>query len=220
MFLPQFLPPQLPTPTLSSSQLEPPPLPAKSENSSPSTTGGRLTPALTPATTSGEGHPSPSLRRAAPAAARHHHRRIEESKESYEKFTKEVTLVQDFAREMDSHPLPTKRNIQEALRWLVRENQPGDSLVFYFSGHDVWKPDFFDDEVDGFNESICTVDFRTSGARANGENGTCLDRIMYGLILLMHITWFTSMQKEAIQEQITRVLSKVDAAGSSKDGSM
>ncbi|KAK9071721.1 hypothetical protein SSX86_008150 [Deinandra increscens subsp. villosa] len=187
--------------------------------------------------------------------------RIEESKESCEKFTKEVTLVQDFTIEMDSHPHPTKRNIQEALRWLVRDNQPGDTVVFYFSGHGVWKPDFFDDEVDGFNESICTVDFRTAdnrspsgvykgtsgkyvisisgcednqlaadtsasrssscifarlvsralilGAGANGDNGACLDRIMYGLILLMHITWFTSMQKVAIQEQITRVLSRL-----------
>lgn len=64
---------------------------------------------------------------------------------------------------MDSYPHPTKRNIEEALRWLVKDNQHGDSLVFYFSGHGLWKPDFFDDELDGFNELICPVDFRTAG---------------------------------------------------------
>ncbi|KAI7731915.1 hypothetical protein M8C21_033173 [Ambrosia artemisiifolia] len=65
--------------------------------------------------------------------------------------------------EMDSHFHPTKRNIQEAMKWLVKDNQCGDSLVFYFSGHGLRKPDFFDDELDGYNETICPVDFRLAG---------------------------------------------------------
>ncbi|KAK9073957.1 hypothetical protein SSX86_006551 [Deinandra increscens subsp. villosa] len=86
--------------------------------------------------------------------------------------------------EMDSHPHPTKRNIQEALKWLVRDNQPGDSLVFYFSGHGVWKPDFFDDELDGFNESICPVDFRTVGIIVDNEiNDTIVRPLKNGVKL-------------------------------------
>ncbi|KAI3827853.1 hypothetical protein L1987_01940 [Smallanthus sonchifolius] len=86
--------------------------------------------------------------------------------------------------EMDSHHQPTKRNIQEALRWLVKDNQPGDSLVFYFSGHGLCKPDFFDDELDGFNESICPVDFRTAGMIIDNEiNDTIVRPLKNGVKL-------------------------------------
>ncbi|XP_076954049.1 metacaspase-1-like [Bidens hawaiensis] len=71
--------------------------------------------------------------------------------------------------EMDPYPHPTKRNIQVALKWLVKDNQPGDSLVFYFSGHGLRQPDFFDDEIDGFDETICPLDFRTAGMIVDNE---------------------------------------------------
>ncbi|KAB2635430.1 metacaspase-1 [Pyrus ussuriensis x Pyrus communis] len=38
-----------------------------------------------------------------------------------------------------------------------------DSLVFYFSGHGLRQPDFKDDELDGFDETICPVDFMEEG---------------------------------------------------------
>ena len=41
--------------------------------------------------------------------------------------------------------------------------QAGDSLVFYFSGHGVRQPDFKNDEIDGFDETICPVDFMQEG---------------------------------------------------------
>ena len=59
--------------------------------------------------------------------------------------------------------IPTKINIQESLKWLVEGCEPGDSLVFYFSGHGLRQPDFNDDELDGFDETICPVDFREKG---------------------------------------------------------
>nr|XP_043637676.1 metacaspase-1-like [Erigeron canadensis] len=71
--------------------------------------------------------------------------------------------------EMDSYPHPTKRNIQEALRFLVQDNHKGDSLVFYFSGHGLRQPDLFDDEIDGFDETICPLDFRTAGMIDDNE---------------------------------------------------
>ncbi|KAK1418279.1 hypothetical protein QVD17_27422 [Tagetes erecta] len=86
--------------------------------------------------------------------------------------------------EMDSYPHPTKRNIEEALRWLVKDNQHGDSLVFYFSGHGLWKPDFFEDEVDGFNELICPVDFRTAGLIVDNDiNDTIVRPLKSGVKL-------------------------------------
>ncbi|KAI3805093.1 hypothetical protein L1987_27140 [Smallanthus sonchifolius] len=86
--------------------------------------------------------------------------------------------------EMDSYPHPTKRNIQEALRWLVKDNQPGDSLVFYFSGHGLRQPDFFDDEIDGFDETICPLDFSTAGMIVDNEiNDTIVRPLKSGVKL-------------------------------------
>ncbi|KAL8264779.1 hypothetical protein R6Q59_022909 [Mikania micrantha] len=86
--------------------------------------------------------------------------------------------------EMDTYPHPTKRNIQEALKWLVKDNQPGDSLVFYFSGHGLRQPDFFDDELDGFDETICPLDFRTAGMIVDNEiNDTIVKPLKKGVKL-------------------------------------
>ncbi|XP_076954206.1 metacaspase-1-like [Bidens hawaiensis] len=86
--------------------------------------------------------------------------------------------------EMEPHPHPTKRNIQEALRWLVKDNQAGDSLVFYFSGHGLRKRDFFYDEVDGFNEAICPVDFISAGMIVDNDiNDTIVRPLKNGVKL-------------------------------------
>ncbi|KAJ9552114.1 hypothetical protein OSB04_016159 [Centaurea solstitialis] len=86
--------------------------------------------------------------------------------------------------EVDQHLLPTKRNIQEALRWLVKDNQDGDSLVFYFSGHGFRLPDFFDDELDGFNEMICPLDYTTAGVIIDNEiNDTIVRPLRKGVKL-------------------------------------
>ncbi|KAI3805092.1 hypothetical protein L1987_27139 [Smallanthus sonchifolius] len=85
---------------------------------------------------------------------------------------------------MDLYPHPTKRNIQEALRWLVKDNQPGDSLVFYFSGHGLRQPDLFDDEIDGFDETICPLDFKTAGMIVDNEiNDTIVRPLKSGVKL-------------------------------------
>ncbi|KAK3027470.1 hypothetical protein RJ639_041076 [Escallonia herrerae] len=64
---------------------------------------------------------------------------------------------------------PTKKNIRAALQWLIKDCQAGDSLVFYFSGHGLRQPDFNGDERDGFDETICPVDFRTEGMILDNE---------------------------------------------------
>ncbi|WJZ84561.1 hypothetical protein VitviT2T_004161 [Vitis vinifera] len=69
-------------------------------------------------------------------------------------------LTEDQPKEEDT---PTRKNIENALRWLVEDCQSGDSLVFYFSGHGLRQPDFNGDENDGFDETLCPVDFSKEG---------------------------------------------------------
>ncbi|KAJ8754809.1 hypothetical protein K2173_012733 [Erythroxylum novogranatense] len=71
-----------------------------------------------------------------------------------------LVLTED---ETDQELTPTKRNIQNSLEWLVEGCKAGDSLVFYFSGHGLRQPDFNEDEIDGFDETILPVDFMEEG---------------------------------------------------------
>ncbi|WCJ18723.1 metacaspase 1 [Euphorbia peplus] len=77
-------------------------------------------------------------------------------------FYKENVLVLT-EEEREANLIPTKKNIQTALKWLVEDCRDGDSLVFYFSGHGLRQPDFDNDERDGFDETICPVDFVEQG---------------------------------------------------------
>lgn len=45
----------------------------------------------------------------------------------------------------------------------MKDCRSGDSLVFYYSGHGLRQPDFEGDEIDGFDETICPVDFLKEG---------------------------------------------------------
>lgn len=55
------------------------------------------------------------------------------------------------------------------MRWLVEGCNAGDSLVFHFSGHGVQKLDMNGDEVDGYNEALCPLDFEQSGKILDDE---------------------------------------------------
>ncbi|KAH7865926.1 hypothetical protein Vadar_013238 [Vaccinium darrowii] len=70
--------------------------------------------------------------------------------------------------------IPTKKNIQKALSWLVEDCKSGDSLVFYFSGHGLRQPDFSNDEIDGYDETICPSDFMTAGMIFDNDINTTI----------------------------------------------
>ena len=78
-----------------------------------------------------------------------------------------ITIINNCpsAAEGDKDPawVPTRANLMRALRWLVDGTSARDSLVFHFSGHGVQKLDMNDDEVDGYNEALCPMDFERSG---------------------------------------------------------
>jgi len=73
----------------------------------------------------------------------------------------------------DDNPgtMPTRRNIEEAMRWLVAGAQPGDVLFFHYSGHGAQKEDPYGYEEDGMNETILPVDFKTAGMMTDDEMG-------------------------------------------------
>ncbi|KAJ4716881.1 metacaspase 1 [Melia azedarach] len=74
-----------------------------------------------------------------------------------------------FEEEANPGMIPTKQNLRAALRWLVRDCQPGDSLLFHYSGHGSTQNDLNNDEVDGVDEVICPVDYETEGPIIDDE---------------------------------------------------
>lgn len=61
------------------------------------------------------------------------------------------------------HAQPTRKNMTNACKWLVNGVQPGDSLFFHYSGHGSQARDHDGDEVDGYDETLCPVDYATAG---------------------------------------------------------
>ncbi|THU44616.1 hypothetical protein C4D60_Mb02t09260 [Musa balbisiana] len=80
--------------------------------------------------------------------------------------------------------VPTKENLRMAMRWLVSGCENGDSLVFHFSGHGVQRLDPSGDEVDGFDEALCPLDFEANGTIVDDEiNETLVQPLPRGVKL-------------------------------------
>ncbi|CAE6413910.1 unnamed protein product [Rhizoctonia solani] len=87
-------------------------------------------------------------------------------KESIIKLTDDTT---------EPHRLPTKENLISAMRWLVEDAKPNDSLFFHFSGHGGQTEDLSGEEIDGYDEVIYPVDFE--------QNGHIDDDVIHDLIV-------------------------------------
>ncbi|EIW80781.1 peptidase C14, partial [Coniophora puteana RWD-64-598 SS2] len=70
-----------------------------------------------------------------------------------------------------THPrrVPTKKNMLDGMKWLVKGAQPHDSLFFHYSGHGGQVPDKDGDEVDGMDDVIYPVDFQKAGIILDDE---------------------------------------------------
>jgi len=53
---------------------------------------------------------------------------------------------------------PTRAEILKAMNWLMRDASKGDSLFFSFSGHGGQVVDWDGDELDGWDQTICSLD--------------------------------------------------------------
>ncbi|ANZ76394.1 BA75_03974T0 [Komagataella pastoris] len=71
-----------------------------------------------------------------------------------------VILTDD---QKDIVSIPNKQNMIAAMQWLVSDARPNDSLVFHYSGHGGRTEDLNGDEVDGFDDVIYPLDFKTAG---------------------------------------------------------
>ncbi|KAL9683003.1 hypothetical protein QQ045_014815 [Rhodiola kirilowii] len=86
--------------------------------------------------------------------------------------------------ETDPYKIPTKQNIRMALYWLVQGCQPGDSLLFHYSGHGSRQRNYNGDEVDGYDETLCPLDFETQGMIVDDEiNQTIVRPLIPGVRL-------------------------------------
>lgn len=59
----------------------------------------------------------------------------------------------------DTYEKPTRNNILKKLTNLVDEAIAGDILIFHYSGHGSQVKDLHGDEEDGYDETICPIDF-------------------------------------------------------------
>ncbi|KAI9080599.1 hypothetical protein K1719_037460 [Acacia pycnantha] len=84
-----------------------------------------------------------------------------------------LTLTEE---ETDPYRIPTKHNMRMAMFWLVQGCQPGDSLVFHYSGHGSQQRNYNGDEVDGYDETLCPLDFETEGVIVDDEINATLVR--------------------------------------------
>ncbi|KAJ7912081.1 peptidase C14, caspase domain-containing protein [Mycena leptocephala] len=64
---------------------------------------------------------------------------------------------------------PTRKNIIDAMHWLVRDARPHDALFFHYSGHGGQTKDLDGDEVDGMDEVIYPLDYKRHGHIVDDE---------------------------------------------------
>jgi hypothetical protein len=81
----------------------------------------------------------------------------------------EASILMLIEEQSDPLRIPTAHNMRMALYWLVQGCQPGDSLVFHYSGHGSQQRNNTGDEVDGFDETLLPLDFETQGMIVDDE---------------------------------------------------
>jgi len=88
-------------------------------------------------------------------------------KENYDFKEENCKIMTDDAE--DESLIPTKKNIINAMKWLVGGAKEGDSLFFHYSGHGLSFTDKNGDEIDGLDESILPIDYEVNGVILDDE---------------------------------------------------
>ena len=77
---------------------------------------------------------------------------------------------------------PNKQTIMDAINWLTLNQQDGDTLTLYYSGHGSNSPDTSGDEKDGKDEVIVPLDFNQNGVITDDWlNDNLVDKIRPGV---------------------------------------
>ncbi|KAL8500492.1 hypothetical protein ACS0TY_020185 [Phlomoides rotata] len=96
----------------------------------------------------------------------------------------ESSIIMLTEEETDPYRIPNKNNMRMALYWLVQGCEPGDSLVFHYSGHGSRQRNYNGDEVDGYDETLCPLDFETQGMIVDDEiNASIVRPLPHGVKL-------------------------------------
>ncbi|KAL2902111.1 Metacaspase-1, partial [Bienertia sinuspersici] len=104
--------------------------------------------------------------------------------EYIEAVTSGLVNVSASEEERDPYRIPTRDNIRMAMAWLVAGCRAGDSLVFHYSGHGSQQRNLNGDEVDGYDETLCPLDFQTRGMIVDDEiNDTLVKPLLPGVKL-------------------------------------
>lgn len=78
--------------------------------------------------------------------------------------TASLMVLTDEPANQNSVFFPSRANILAALRWLVADNQSGDSLFIHYSGHGGYRRSIGkQNESDGYDETIYPADFQKTG---------------------------------------------------------
>jgi len=67
-------------------------------------------------------------------------------------------LMDDGANQM-----PTRQNLEDAMRWLVTDARPGDAFFVHYSGHGSQTRDVSGDEESGKDQTMVPVDYQQAG---------------------------------------------------------
>ena len=86
----------------------------------------------------------------------------------------DMVVLTDDPNQRDPRLKPTRSNILRAMRWLVHDAQPGDSLVFQYVGHGGQVDDKDEDEDDKLDEVIYPMDYDTAGYIVDDVGDACL----------------------------------------------
>jgi hypothetical protein len=84
----------------------------------------------------------------------------------------------------DTPVKPTRKNMLEAIDWLVTGASPGDKLFFQYSGHGSQERGKDKYEADGMNETICPLDIDTAGHISDDEINKLLCKLPENVMLL------------------------------------
>lgn len=96
----------------------------------------------------------------------------------------EASIIMLTEEETDRNKIPTKYNIRRAMYWLVKGCQRGDSLLFHYSGHGLQQKNYNGEELDGYDETLCPLDFETQGTIVDDEiNATIVRPLPHGVKL-------------------------------------
>ncbi len=80
--------------------------------------------------------------------------------------------------------IPTRRNIELRIRWLVKDAKAGDVLFFQYSGHGTFVNDTSSDESDRRDEVIIPLDYSTRGVITDDQLfDTLVSRVPEGATL-------------------------------------